>query len=237
MDQFTEAEWLACTGTPARMTRYVRDTHPISQEFQLSRKARLFACAGCRRLESFLRLRRQREVAALAEQARLIGERVAEGLATGAEFAEVRGMIDEWLSRCRTWTAKARHLALSARAVVQPEAWQAAIGVLDAGYGAAWADVEPVPDYLRAKCDLVREVYGNPFQPVPAERAWLSWREGTVVRMAEAIYDEWAFERLPILADALEDAGCDSAEILAHCREPGEHVRGCWVVDLLLAKG
>jgi hypothetical protein len=215
----------------------VRDTHPISREPQFGRKARLFACASCRRLESFLRLRRQREVAALAEQARLISERVAEGLATGAEFAEVRGMIGEWLSRPRAWTSKARHLALSAQAVVQPVAWQAAIGVLDAGYGAAWAEVEAVPDYLRAKCDLVREVFGNPFRPVPVERSWLSWREGTVVKLAEAIYDEWAFERLPILADALEDAGCDNADILAHCRQPGEHVRGCWVVDLLLGKG
>ena len=54
--------------------------------------------------------------------------------------------------------------------------------------------------------------------------------------LANLIYDERAFDRLPILADALEDAGCDDADILRHCREPGEHVRGCWVVDLLLGK-
>ena len=54
--------------------------------------------------------------------------------------------------------------------------------------------------------------------------------------LAGAIYDERAFDRLPVLGDALEDAGCADAAILAHCRGPGEHVRGCWVVDLLLGK-
>ena len=62
------------------------------------------------------------------------------------------------------------------------------------------------------------------------------WNDGTVHRVAQAIYDERAFERMPILADALEDAGCDNADILNHCRNGGEHVRGCWVIDLLLGK-
>ena len=58
----------------------------------------------------------------------------------------------------------------------------------------------------------------------------------TVVQLAQAIYDDRAFDRIPILADALEEAGCTEAAILGHCRQPGEHVRGCWVVDLLLGK-
>jgi hypothetical protein len=62
------------------------------------------------------------------------------------------------------------------------------------------------------------------------------WLTLTVRQLAQAIYDDRAFDRLPILADALEDAGCDNADILNHCRQPGEHVRGCWVVDLLLGK-
>jgi len=57
-----------------------------------------------------------------------------------------------------------------------------------------------------------------------------------VVKLAESIYDERAFDRMPILADALEEAGCANADILAHCRQPGEHVRGCWAVDLILGK-
>jgi hypothetical protein len=65
---------------------------------------------------------------------------------------------------------------------------------------------------------------------------WLTWNDATVPRIAQALREECAFERLPILADALEDAGCDNADILSHCRAPGPHVRGCWVVDLLLGK-
>jgi hypothetical protein len=65
---------------------------------------------------------------------------------------------------------------------------------------------------------------------------WLAWNEGTVVKLAKGIYDDRAFDRLPVLADALEEAGCHDPAITAHCRQPGEHVRGCWVVDLLLGK-
>jgi hypothetical protein len=64
----------------------------------------------------------------------------------------------------------------------------------------------------------------------------LHWNGNTVSKMAQAIYGDRAFEHLPILADALEEAGCTDAAILDHCRQPGEHVRGCWVVDLLLGK-
>jgi hypothetical protein len=83
---------------------------------------------------------------------------------------------------------------------------------------------------------LVREVVGNPFRPVRIDRVWLSWNDETVLRIARSIYDERQFDRLPVLADALEDAGCDSAEMLSHLRGPRPHVRGCWVVDLLLGK-
>ncbi len=84
--------------------------------------------------------------------------------------------------------------------------------------------------------NLLRELFGNPFQPICLNPIWQVWHDGAVVKLAISIYTDRAFDRLPILADALEDAGCDNADILAHCRQPGEHVRGCWVVDLLLGK-
>jgi hypothetical protein len=62
------------------------------------------------------------------------------------------------------------------------------------------------------------------------------WLSSTVLDLARTIYDEKVFERLPILADALMDAGCDNEEILNHCRSDGLHVRGCWIVDVLLGK-
>jgi hypothetical protein len=87
------------------------------------------------------------------------------------------------------------------------------------------------------QADLLRDLIGNPFRPIIIEPKWLTWSNNAVPEQAEAIYQERAFDRLPSLADALEHAGCTNADILAHCRQPGEHVRGCWVVDLLLGKG
>jgi hypothetical protein len=84
-----------------------------------------------------------------------------------------------------------------------------------------------------AQCALLRCIFGNPFRPAAVDSAWLT---PGVVELARAIYDDRAFERMPILADALEEAGCTNADILTHCRLPGPHVRGCWVVDLVLGK-
>jgi hypothetical protein len=80
---------------------------------------------------------------------------------------------------------------------------------------------------------LIRDIIANPFHPITVNPSWLT---RTVVGLAQAIYTDRAFDRLPILADALEEAGCTDADILAHCRGPGPHVRGCWVVDLILGK-
>jgi hypothetical protein len=81
---------------------------------------------------------------------------------------------------------------------------------------------------------LLRECLGNPFRPVTFSPAW---RTEAVVALASQMYESRDFASMPILADALEDAGCDSADIIAHCRDPkGAHVRGCWVVDLVLGK-
>jgi hypothetical protein len=86
---------------------------------------------------------------------------------------------------------------------------------------------------IHAQALTLHDIFGNPFHPVTVNPAWLT---STVVSLATAIYADRAFDRLPILADALEDAGCTNADMLNHCRQPGEHVRGCWPVDLLLGK-
>jgi hypothetical protein len=86
------------------------------------------------------------------------------------------------------------------------------------------------------RANLLRDIFGNPFRPATLDPAWLRWNDDAIPKLAQAIYDERSFDRLPVLADALEDAGCTDAEILKHCRQPGPHVRGCWVVDLLLGK-
>ncbi len=82
--------------------------------------------------------------------------------------------------------------------------------------------------------DLLRDIIRNAFHSVTVDPSWLT---STVLALAKGIYDDRAFDRMPILADALQDAGCDNDDILNHCRdEKPTHVRGCWVVDLLLGK-
>ncbi len=89
-------------------------------------------------------------------------------------------------------------------------------------------------DERRKQCDLVRDIFGNPFRPVAFAP---DWRTATARALAKQMYDAREFSAMPILADALQDAGCDNDDILAHCRDPKQlHVRGCWVVDLVLGK-
>ena len=81
---------------------------------------------------------------------------------------------------------------------------------------------------------LFDEIAGHVIEPARIDPLWLVWNDGTVRQLAGAIYDERAWEQMPILADALEDAGCQDERILDHCRRGGSHTRGCWVVDLVL---
>ncbi len=101
----------------------------------------------------------------------------------------------------------------------------------------------------RRQADLFREILGNPFLERTVVPAWMTTGgiaifgplmlrvSETAKGLADGIQADQAFERLPILADALEDAGCGDADLLAHLREPGRHVRGCWALDLVLGKG
>jgi len=83
---------------------------------------------------------------------------------------------------------------------------------------------------------IIRDLFVNPYRPMVLDRAWLRWNGGTVPALAAAIYAGQRFDDLPILADALEEAGCIDESALLHCREPGAHWRGCWLVDRILEK-
>jgi hypothetical protein len=93
----------------------------------------------------------------------------------------------------------------------------------------------PLVRECAAHCGLVHEIFGPlPFRDIAAEPSWLT---SDVLALARGIETEKAFDRMPILADALQDAGCTSDDVLNHCRAVGwEHGRGCWVVDLLLGR-
>lgn len=114
----------------------------------------------------------------------------------------------------------------------------------------ALAEIEYITEYaedawaeVAAQADLVREIFGNPFRPVAIEPGWRSWKDGTVPRIARAIYDERRLPeghldpaRLGVLADALAEAGCTSEALLSHLRGPGPHFLGCWAIDALHVK-
>jgi hypothetical protein len=117
-----------------------------------------------------------------------------------------------------------RVLAEVPRLAAPLTAWE--VGVMD-GWDGAW---EIGPDPAAA---VVRDVFGGPVAP-PVNAAW---QTPTVAAVAAGIAADGAFDRLPVLADALEDAGCEDARVLGHCRGPGPHWRGCWVVDALAAAG
>jgi hypothetical protein len=84
---------------------------------------------------------------------------------------------------------------------------------------------------------LVADIYGTAFHgPWTVRPEWLRWNDGCLVKMAQVLYDSHRFEEMPILADALEEAGCEDAHVLDHCRSHPRHARGCWVVDALLRR-
>jgi hypothetical protein len=95
------------------------------------------------------------------------------------------------------------------------------------------ANTDDLPGEWKFQSSVIRCIFGNPFRPVSFSP---EWRTDTALTLARQMYESRDLYALPILADALQDAGCDSAEILDHCRGPGPHVRGCWVVDLVLGK-
>jgi hypothetical protein len=207
----TEAEWLAATD-PQPMVKYLR------RRKASARKWRLVAVACCRKRWHLLNHPQ-------AQAAILVAERFADGQVPKAELmAASKAAYDIYVEDQRSIFDPGRDAlgAASGAAMTIPgQAFNRAI------YRMEHSGV----------CDLLREVFGNPFRPAPCiAPAWLSWNSGTVPRLAAAIYEDRAFDRLPVLADALEDAGCTDAAILGHCRAGGEHVRGCWVVDLVLGK-
>lgn len=205
-----EAEWNACTDSEP-MLEFLRDK-------ATDRKLRLFAVACCRLFwESFTYARSRRAVEAAEHHADSVLSEEERASAQRASIIRVR-------SGKYTAGAAIREAPIWA---LSREAMLSAEGVLS-------RTVFALGESRGHVCKLLRCIFGPlHFRAVNADPTWLS---PTVTSLAQASYDERAFERLPILADALEDAGCTNQDILTHCRQPGEHYRGCWVIDLLLAK-
>ena len=206
----TEADWLACTD-PWKLCSEMgwKGSH---------RKFRLFGVACCRSLWHLAG-------DDVTRNAIEVAERYADGEATSSEarsaghFMEEEVPIDfmDHLSEDQV------NLKFAAGRVCLP------YDLMD--------NIQGVLNNLQRRnaenARFLRDIFGNPFQWVYIERTWMAPR---VLTLARAIYEERSVDGMPILADALEEASCTDQEILAHCRGPGPHVRGCWVVDLLLGK-
>jgi hypothetical protein len=235
----TEARWLS-SSSPLRLLHYLGHTTG-------RRKNLLFACACCRQT---LQLLTDEACRAAVE----VTERFADGLASDEERAAAAAVLAHsysftvpdavqlgehsdylefdndqiqhiWLTASMTGDFRRAGLIanLAARAWAQRPGDQRL----------ASATTQRVRVHRELQCTMLRCIFGNRFRPVIFDSRWLT---PTVTNLAQAIYTDRAFDRMPILADALEDAGCTDASILNHCRGPGVHVLGCWVVDLLLAK-
>jgi hypothetical protein len=222
----TEAEWLACTD-PMPMLEFLRSKAS-------DRKLRLFGVACCRRIWHLLRDERSRKTVEVAE-------RFAEGTATEEELTQAENDANDVWNELAYAEGDVTDAETDASDAACGSACYAegAIGAAgsashSAVYALSYAGQQAVEQ--EGQCRLLRDLFGNPFRPVAVDPSWLTWNDGTVVKLAQAIYDQRRFTDLPILADALEEAGCTDADILAHCRSEGPHVRGCWVVDLILGK-
>jgi hypothetical protein len=236
----TEAEW-NIYADPQGMLEFLWCSGKLSD-----RKARLFAVAVCRRIWHALKDERSRRVVEVAE-------RYADRLAVRGEVHSARAEA----------LAAVRGVLKCSATVASMRATRAAYGCLKSDFGAslqtaqevasdaAGASDERSPEdwdvavrtEANAQVPLVRCLFGNPFRTLIVDQTWLTWNNGNVQKLARAAYEERELPlgtldttRLGILADALEEAGCDDEHLLAHLRGPCPHARGCFVVDALLGK-
>jgi hypothetical protein len=226
---FDEAEWLACDN-PCILVKCVVGLPPSYRQDPrvTTRKLRLFACSCCRVVWDLLTDPRSRHAVEIAE-------RFVEGMADQQELASASNEAHaiHTLSTVAGYTGVTdlswAVVELTAEA---PSANAVVTSVV--GFRSRVAPSPPRRPAVESKVTaLIRDIFGNPFRSVTIETGWLT---ANVVAIAQAIYDERAFDQLPILADSLEDAGCGNTDILNHCRQPGEHARGCWLIDLVLGK-
>jgi hypothetical protein len=241
----TEAEWLTATD-PTPMLEFLKGKAS-------DRKLRLFSVASCRRVGHLF-------VDPVFHRAVNVGEVYADG-GTSDEERQAAMEVAEAVFAGR-WMGVLHSEAIQTNVFSEMEAASAAIHAVypqDDLVGSdaelpylTWLPVSAIRNELRGGIRdneqaamkeraenavhglLLHDIMGNPFRPVSAAAAWLT---PTALSFARRMYDSRDFSPMPILADALQDAGCANDDVLGHCRGEGPHVRGCWVVDLVLGKG
>ncbi len=220
----TEAEWRACTSPEAMLHHLTDRASP--------RKLRLYAVNCCRRIWHLLTDERCRHAIDVAQ-------RFVDGKATMADLASAGHVV---ASVARVWGDSLSPVARATYAI-GGAAWAATRGsAWLSAWDAAWDARMAARDFVAGtdwekerqwQAAVLHDLVGNPFRPPALDPAWLA-PSSPVSQMARVIYDEDRFGDLPILGDALEEAGCADGELLAHCHGRGPHYRGCWVVDAVL---
>jgi hypothetical protein len=204
-----EQEWLAC-GDPDRMLHI--DLPEASE-----RRRWLFVCACCRLIPGFMSSQPDRQSVEVAERW------AEDGFSYEVDFPWGEAFDIRWYRR---YVPNATARAL--------ETYSDAIWALCYNSGRAHTFDEAKREGDRCLVALIRDIFGNPFRPVALDPAWLT---SDVLVLARGIYADQAYDGMPILADALQDAGCTNEDVLNHGRNAtATHVRGCWVLDLLLGK-
>jgi hypothetical protein len=243
-----ETQWVTSTD-PEAMLEFLRMAGDPNE-----RRCRLFACACVRRIWPL--------VSPVSQGAIAVAERFADGRATLAELLAAKreaGPVAAMALRGHALAAadaadySIAHWEPSPNSLYKPgwlASFQSSRQAKNAAVKKAAADVQKssgkalaimrtVRDAeFHAQTILLRDIFGRrPLRaPASLDPNWLAWNDGTVRKLAEAIYEQRAFEMMMLLADALEEAGCGDLDLLGHLREKGPHVRGCWGLDLVLGK-
>ncbi len=212
-ESMTERQWNSCRNPDQMLT--------LLGGSASARKLRLFGCACCRRVPSLFD--DERRLRALE-----VAERFADGRAKARTLQRALRVMEETrlpgYGPNATWAAwYCCRTSVDAGSIHRNISLEVASGRRRAGEAAAQAA-------------LLRDVFGNPFRPLALDTAWLAWHDGLVVSTARRMYDTRDFSEMPVLADMLEDAGCADPQVLEHCRGPGPHVPGCFLIDLLLGR-
>ncbi|VTR93500.1 Uncharacterized protein OS=Sorangium cellulosum (strain So ce56) GN=sce5710 PE=4 SV=1 [Gemmata massiliana] len=228
----TEAQWLA-TSDLYLLAQFLRTDHRVNRTKSGRRRMRLFGCACCRLVWPLF--------APDPKCAELISE--AERFADASSSRQSLARLEAALPSTGGPELGFRFFEFhAARMVANSNVFVAAVAAAQTIASGirhrANRSGTSIPSGASIPIDgqqiaILRDIFGNPFSPVVFSP---NWHTDTAVTLASQMYESRDFSAMPILADALQDAGCNDDRILDHCRGPGPHVRGCWVVDLLLSK-